>query len=149
LAIAALVTGCGGSDDGEGDGTAAATTSSITKPEFVKQATAICDRQRKKLSLEMGMFIEKHGPSLKEKEISELSRTIVLPGMETQIEEIRDLGAPASYEKQVEEFLIAWEGALEGSSNPSTPLVGERAERMLRPAAVLARQQGLGGCAYG
>ncbi len=123
LAIAILAAGCGGgSGDNSGDGSSngggsgsggggatTVTTSSISKAEFIKQATEICHREREDFITRLATYVQSHpnkGKSSSEF-FADSMRAVLLPTIEKELAEIRELGAPAGDEAQIEAFLEA------------------------------------------
>lgn len=110
----ALVAGCGGGDD---DSSAAAgsdsgepiSTSSLSKAEFVKQASAACRRERSDLLGDAYKYLGKKTSSGTPQDVAvaDLGRTLVVPTVEAEAAAIRKLGAPAGDEEEIEEILAA------------------------------------------
>lgn len=141
LAIAALAVGCGGDDDqadspasvnggavterdsnsngGETSGSerssAPVTTSSLNKPAFVKNANAICRRERARLLPEMNAYLKKQGSdgTASGAFLADMFRAVFIPSIEREMEAIRGLGAPAGDRQEVEAILVAQEAAVE------------------------------------
>ena len=109
LVGALLIVGCGSSSD--------ETTASITKAEFLKQGNAICKAGNEEINEGFENFGKEHNlkpnkePS--EAQFEELSETVLVPSVSTQIKEVRALGAPEGEEGEVDEFLTHAEEALE------------------------------------
>lgn len=118
----------------------------LTKAQFVKQANALCGQERLKLLRDVGAYVQAQEGQAQGDATVAASKAVVAPGMEIQIEKIRELGAPAESAKQVDAFLAAWQVGAEKASEISTP--GEF-EQLFVPAGKLARKLGLSECAYG
>jgi hypothetical protein len=94
--IALLVAGCGSSDDRTTD--SAGDAAAPTKAEFIKEANAICTSGNKEIEngfeelAEEEGFSEKKPPSEEFQE--EAIETVVIPGVQSQLDEIRALGFP-------------------------------------------------------
>lgn len=143
-----------GASSGSGGKTSGETSTpsgGLSKAEFVKQANAICEQGKKQSLAKMAAYVKKQkggsgqpNPALLVKAV----KAVFLPGVETQIDEIRALGAPPGDEAKVEAFLAALEegvnAADEGSGSPNAAF-GQSFKR----SAKLAREYGLDGCAYG
>ena len=116
LAIAVVV-GCGGGSDSSSD------SSSLTKAEFIKQADAICAKGGELLNKEVEDFGEENDidPNKTTKEQQEeLITEIVAANVQSQVDEIRTLGAPSGDEAQVETMLdTVEEGVEELESKPN------------------------------
>ncbi len=114
-ALAIIVAGCGGSDD---------STSSLTKAEFLKQGNAICAEGNKEIDSEFEAFAEENNLSENkeptEEQLTEAAEDILIPAVDKQLGELRDLGAPEGEEEEVDKLLTAVEEALEeGEEDPS------------------------------
>jgi hypothetical protein len=91
--MGALLLGCGGGDDSE----------PVTKAEFVKQATALCVTTQKQMQKEINAAF-KGGIGDNSEVVAVVEKTVV-PGFETEISGIEDLGAPDGEDAQVEAVL--------------------------------------------
>lgn len=125
VALAAFVAGCGG-----GDETTDSATVTLTKAEFIKQGDAICKEGNKEIEEGFEEFAEENDlPQNQEpsKEAGvEITETVILPNVQEQAEEIRDLGAPEGDEDQIEELLDSLEGAVaEGEEDPEALFSGD------------------------
>jgi len=170
IALVVALGGCGGGDSsssattgGEATGTATqgesggasgkspAPSGGLSKAEFVKRANAICEKRKKQSLAKMGAYVKQHKRGTGGTNaalIVEAVKAVFLPGVETQVKEIRALGAPPGDEAEVEDFLTALEegvaGASEASGSPSAAF-GKSFAR----SAKLAREYGIDGCVYG
>ncbi|MGC1166548.1 MAG: hypothetical protein WA862_10610 [Solirubrobacterales bacterium] len=122
MAIAAVVAGCGGSDD-------STETVVLTKAEFIEQGDAICAKGSKQIEEEADEFaadndIDTSNPSKEEQE--EVITTVVAPALQTQADEITELGAPDGEEERVTAIIEALEaGAQELEDEPGALLESE------------------------
>jgi hypothetical protein len=95
-----LVAGCGSSSS-----TTTTTTAAISKAEFVSKGNAICLAGNKKEKAETMAFYKKIGISEKEApskaQANELVETVLAPGIQSQIDSVKALGAPSGEEQQV------------------------------------------------
>ncbi|HKH64487.1 MAG TPA: hypothetical protein VKA35_03385 [Solirubrobacterales bacterium] len=118
VALALAVAGCGGGDDSTGS-TEVSVNADLTKAQFLQQANAICAKANQELDQEIEEFAKEHnlgGKKEPTKEVlAEAAEEILLPSATRQVEEIRDLGAPAGEEKAVDKILTAAEKAVEES----------------------------------
>jgi hypothetical protein len=165
-AIALAVGGCGGSSDStsaestgaESTGTESTGggqqttvhTSSLSKTEFIEKADAICTREKSKGLNAMGAYVKENqgATSLGKAElIGEAIQKVFLPSVQSQVDQIRALGAPAGEEQEVEAILVSLEEAVEGASQ-GTPSSARFAQSFANSGA-LAREYGLTACVYG
>lgn len=112
-----LVAGCGGGDETTDE------TVTLTKAEFVKQGDAICKEGNEEIEAGFEEFAEENDiPQNKEpskEQGVEIVETVILPNIQQQGEEIRELGAPEGDEEQVDELLDSLEDAVaQGEDNP-------------------------------
>lgn len=124
VALAALVAGCGGGDDTTDE------TVTLTKAEFIKQGDAICKEGNKEIEEGFEEFAEENDlPKNKEpsnEQGVEIVETVILPNVQQQAEEIRDLGTPEGEEEQVDELVTALEDAVaEGEDDPEALFSGD------------------------
>lgn len=122
--LAALVAGCGGGDETTDESV------TLTKVEFIKQGDAICKAGNKEIEEGFEEFAEENDlPENKEpskEQGVELVETVILPSVQQQGEELRELGAPEGDEDQVDEMLTALEDAVaEGEDEPELLFEGD------------------------
>jgi hypothetical protein len=144
-AIAAIVAGCGSSDD--------SSTSSLTKAQFIAQADAICKTSNAEIESEFEAFAKQNNideneePSKAQK--AEVSETILVPNVTNQAEEIRDLAAPSGDEDEVSAMLDSLdEGVEEIEANPQAPFESKQ-PNPFGPANKIAGEYGLEVCGQG
>jgi hypothetical protein len=151
IAMGVLAVGCGddSSSGSSDDGTVE--TSSLSKTEFVKQANAICAESNEDLFTRLGAYLNKNASSSKtpEEVAADAMRQAVLPGVEQQIEEIRELGAPSGDEEQIEAFLVAQEGSVESLKQQRSVSLNTDVSSAFKRAGQLAQRYGIQECNYG
>lgn len=116
LSLAAVAAGCGG-----GEGTAA---SSLTKAEFIKAADAICEEADKTQDAELKAYL-KDNPKAEASKAGQIKlvASAGLPSVQSEIEELTELGTPEGEEAEVEALFESMEKALaESESDPSKVL---------------------------
>jgi len=143
LAIAAVATGCGSSNDN-------GSTASLTKAEFVKQGNAICRKGNAQIESEFEKFAEEHhlGKHQKpsKKVLAEATETVLIPAITTQIEGLRALGTPEGDEGEIDEILTGAEESLEeAEEDPAAFAEGEPTK--FKQVNKRARAYGLTVCA--
>jgi len=106
-----LIAGCGGSSE-----------ASIDKAAFVKEANTICEQVSGKLAAEMTTAIKESYsmPVNKRAETSVIvTKQSLIPGFETELEEIRALGMPSEGQKEVQAFFGEMQKMIAaGKANP-------------------------------
>lgn len=147
IAATAVAGGCGDDESSAGS----IETSSLTKAQFIKKAGAICTESNENLLVEINAYIEKHKSSSKSEGevIADALREFAVPKVESQIEEIENLGAPAGDEAQIEAFLEAQRRSVESLAARQSLTLTPGIELAFRQPGKLARQYGLDECAYG
>ena len=152
MAIVMIVGGCGGSDDSSDStaGTDSTAGAELTKAQFLKQGNAVCADTNEEIQEGFQEFLKENSISENERlttaELSEVAEDIVAPIVGRQIKELRELGAPAGEEGQVEKILAAAEEGIQKSEeDPSSLLAGE-GESAFGKANRLAQEYGLKTC---
>lgn len=152
LAAAALVAaGCGGGGDSSTDASTIA-ASTLSKAEFLKQANAICKRGRSENFKDFATYIQSHPAKTGESPGEQFAKGVqatLLPNIESQIAQIRELGAPAGDVDQVETFLDTLQEKVDVVKRLHNVASRFPIDRIFRPAGDLARAYGLDYCGYG
>ncbi len=146
VAVVLAVSGCGSSDDPSG--------ASITKAQFVKKADASCKKGKEKIRADFAKYVkerEDKGQDLSnptEDDFAEVVDVVLVPDVEEEVEEIRDLGAPSGDEDQVDAILEAREDGLEAAeAEPKAVVVSGK--NVFAQATKLAKEYGLEVCGTG
>jgi hypothetical protein len=140
VALAAVVAGCGGSDDSD-------TSGSLTKSEFIKQADAICEEGNESINTEVDEFAKEKGTTaekLTKDQQEEFVEQVVAGDIRTQGEEIGDLGAPSGDEDTIEAMVEAVEGAADEIEDEPKLIFGKA--NPLAEGTKLAKEYGLEVC---
>ncbi len=141
VAIIAIVAGCGSSSD--------ASTSSVTKAEFIAQADAICKKGNDEIEADFEAFAKKNGLEENEEPSNaqgvEISETILVPNIENQSEELRDLGAPSGDEAEISAMLDSLDQGIEEAEEDPEALFTAKSDPF-GPANKKAREYGLKVC---
>jgi hypothetical protein len=155
IAIAAMVAGCGGSGDSAGSGSGATvTTSSLSKGEFVAQASKACQRLRKNLLGRVLAYTQQHeskDPSRAEETalFAGMTKVVLLPTIRKELVALRRLGAPAGEEGEVEALIASEQNAVDSIAKLKHIVSRFEIERYFVESAKLFREYGLAGCANG
>jgi hypothetical protein len=107
--IASVGVGCG---CGSGGTTDISSGRTITKSAFVKKADAICKATRGKI-LAGFKAVEEENPDHFQAAKKAMMAEVAIPALETQVEEIRVLGAPAGDAAEVDAILAATQRAID------------------------------------
>jgi hypothetical protein len=157
-AIAAIAVGCGGDDDSMSPSAASGqpanvtvTTSSLSKEGFIKQASAACHREGKGLIGEVSAYLKKHrDDGLKERALqAHMVKAVVLPTVEASMAAVRELGAPAGDEEEVESLLVAQLEAVNEVRRLKKVASFEEVEAHFAEAGDSFRDYGFRSCTYG
>lgn len=148
---AALAAGCGEDEDSSASSGSEAgiATSSLSKDEFVKQANEICKSEREDLTTKITAYQEKNPPGEKSPNVAmaEGVQAVILPGLENEIAQIRELGAPEGDEDEVDEILVAQEDGIDKvAALKEIEPVEDAWERHFDPANKLMVAYGLKDC---
>ena len=153
LAIAAFAVGCGGEDEDASSAAAAGSASSLTKAEFISKANAICARRKRKLLRDLSDYSLAYREQHPNRRASANAfpgglRTVGIPGLQAQADELRKLGLPADDEGGAEAYLDAFQEAIDSARDrPRTD--GAQFLRDFEESRDLARDYGIGACAFG
>jgi ABC-type glycerol-3-phosphate transport system substrate-binding protein len=144
MAIAIVAAGCGSSGDSTSD-----TTVVLTKTEFIEQGDAICKKGSESLSKEAEEFAEDNDidtekPSEEQQE--EVIETVVGPALQTQADELSELGAPDGEEDKTTAIIDALEAGAEEMEDDPGALLDSSGEGPLDKANELANEFGFKQC---
>lgn len=154
--LAAVVVGCGGSDNSSDSGTDAAgavgsvsvDTSSLSKAEYIEQAEKLCLKASQKYLPALLEYMQSHENAKQSEEelIADAVDHAVVPKFQILIDELRELGAPEGDEKQIEAFLAAMLQATEGLERRNTLSLEDDIDREFSNAGELALDYGIVNC---
>ncbi len=153
IAITAAVAGCGDNDEDASSAAAGDAASSLTKAQYIAKANAICTRRQRKLLKDLGAYSLAYRKRHPDKRASAHAfpgglRTVGIPGMQAQLNELRELGWPSDDQGEAEAFLEALEEAIFSvRERPRTS--GDQFLRDFEKSRDLARDYGIGACAFG
>lgn len=146
VVLATLVAGCGGGSDSTG-GTES--TSSLTKAEFLKQGNAICAKGNEAIEEGFEKFVKENNIKQNQRptkaQLTAVSEEVLIPNVQTEIEEIRALGLPSEGGEEADKVLKAAEKGLEEGEEDPTVLANETSGTFAE-ANKLAREFGLTKC---
>ena len=156
VSAAIFTTGCGG---GEGDDGGAGSEReqtppgvSMSRPEFLKAAGKACREVRANLEGDVLIFLRRQRQTTSKPEpviYKDLSRLVLLPTIEAEMEAIRTLGVPPSEEERIEEILDEGEFTInEVVYEPRVPSI-ESVYRAFADTHRMFRGYGLPACVNG
>jgi hypothetical protein len=141
LAVAAILSGCGGGGDSSSDG------GSISKAAFVKQAEAVCKSNTRRLQRDIIRVLRtKHGirkPSPKENVY--LVGAVIVPNVRREVKELRALSVPSEDKDTIDAMIGALEDGLE-TAEKDPKAVTSTSDVVFGIASRLAAEYGLEAC---
>jgi hypothetical protein len=142
VTIALVLGGCGGDDDG-----GEIQTGDVTKGEYIAQANEICTRFDTQLSEAASAYFQELdlGPNEQPSrdQIAQFAEAEVIPVVQDQIDELRDLEAPEGHAPQLTKIYDSAQEVIdEASENPAILGTGQPFAETDR----LARDYGLTAC---
>lgn len=145
--LAVMAGGCGG------DSSSSSSDAGLSQAEFVREATAVCEHRKRQLQrdlLEYGRSYGKRNPgeTVAAEAFPGGFRTVALPALQAQVDELRKLGLPEGGGDAVEKYLTAMQQAVD-AARERTPASGDQFLRDFETSGDLARGYGLDACAYG
>jgi hypothetical protein len=168
FAIAMLAAGCGGSDESSGGGTPSTTgststpssssessgggsltASSLSKDEYIKQASEACEVERGDLLPKIAAYTKKHESENLPKAVllAKMIKATLVPTVEAEIEAIRELGAPAGDEEKIERILEAQQAAADRLKKAKSLKSIEQAEEFFSQPTEMLHAYGFESCA--
>jgi hypothetical protein len=141
LTLAVFAAGCGNGDD---------SAASITKSEFLAQGNAICKQGNQEIDSDFEAFAKENdlqqNDGLTDAQATEASEEILIPNVQDQVDQIRELGAPDGQEAQVDAILAAAQKGIDDLEADPTLLAQNGADPFAE-ANKLAKDYGLAACA--
>ena len=142
LALCLLVAGCGGGGD-------SAEAQEIDKATFVQKAETICKQVSGRLLAEVTALAAKPTPEsniAREQEQLRITfvKTAFIPGLNTELKEIRALGLPAEGEKEVQAFVDALQQVVKKAE--ADPVAFSKEEGPYERVELSGRRYGVIGC---
>jgi hypothetical protein len=138
LAVALVAAGCGGDDN-------------PSKAEFLKKGNAICRKGNQAINQgARRTFLRAGKPSgpPPPAELEKFATDTLIPNVQRQIDQIRDLGAPSGDEDQVNAILDQAQAALDKGKKDPTILTSEKQDPF-QTVNKLAKDYGLTVCGAG
>ena len=103
---AVVLAGCGGDDD------------TLTKSQFIKQADAICKQGNKRIEAQAEDTLPANEPPSKA-QLTTFATETLIPDIQRQVDEVRELNEPSEDEDQVNAFLDSAQSELDkGEEDP-------------------------------
>jgi len=135
-ALAGIAGGCGGSDGDE---------EPLTKAQFTKQANGICQNHTKQLKAELTAYAKKGPSGSPEARRIRVSKTVLLPGIDSEMVALEGLAAPDGDEEQVSAIVDAGRSGLEQAEAEPDKILGVESSA-LEQFQKLAFEYGLTTC---
>jgi len=142
LATAVVMVGCGG-----GDSDTAVAESSVSKPQYVKQAEAVCKKSEEELQADFAAFVRKSGNAKPTDALyASLFDEVVEPNLSAELEALRDLDVPEGDASEVEDLLLAREESI-ATVEDNPKVIIQNSEKVFEDASRTAGAYGLKACA--
>jgi hypothetical protein len=146
VVLAALVGGCGEDN---------ATSSSLTKAEFVKQADALCAERQKEWKTALASYnqqVQERNATNKLQVQEEIATNLLdeemIPAVSKQLEAMEELPAPEGDEEQVSKMLDTLSKEIEKVESEKNPVYGLAKSRNFEGFEKEAKKYGLN-CSFG
>jgi hypothetical protein len=140
LATGLIAAGCGGDDDdGDGGGDA------LTKEEFLAQGNAICEEGNAEIETAFESAIGNQQPT--QEQLIAVVEDSLIPSVQGQIDDIRELAPPEEDEDRITEFLDKAELALQDIKEDPSLATQEGGEDPFAEVNQEATEIGLTACA--
>jgi hypothetical protein len=140
FALVLVAAGCGSGSD------------SISKQEFITKADAICKKGNDQINSEINAYAKKVGLSGNtqptDAQATEIANTILIPSVQSQHDDISDLGAPSGDQDQVDAILSAVQDGIDQAKSDPTGLLQSN-DTTFAKANQLAKDYGLTVCGQG
>lgn len=177
LAVAAIAAGCGGGGNSSssagstGSGESAGGSESaggesasseaereaeignyppVSEAKFLKEANRVCVEGEKQLAKDLETYIKEqslNSKSNQNKVLMEGTQKLVVPGIQSEIDQLREIGLPKGAEAQVEEILSAMQKAVYVAKEHPTSTPHDLGP-YFEHAGKLAREFGIHGCGF-
>jgi hypothetical protein len=98
VAVAGIAAGCGGGNDNSGT-----TTTSLTKAAWIAKADAICKQGNQEINQAAQQQFGNQKPT--ESQVQQFTKDTLVPKVQSQVDQIKALGAPSGDEDQVSKLL--------------------------------------------
>ena len=108
ILAAAIVAGCGSSSNNSSSATPAA----LTKQEFLKKGNAICKKGNKQIKAGAKKQFPKSGGKPSQAQLTRFVQGTIITSVQSQIDAVKALGAPAGDEAQVNAIVTMNSGKL-------------------------------------
>ena len=136
LTLALIAAGCGGSD-------------SISKEDFVTKADAICKKGNDQIQADVEAYAKKVGMTGQptDAQATEIADTILIPSVQSQHDDLKDLEVPSGDEKQVNAILTTLQSDINQAKADPAALI--KSNGAFAKADQLAKDYGLTVCGQG
>ena len=147
LTVGLVAAGCGSSSS------STSTAAALTKAEFLKKGNAICNKGNQQINKVAHQTFSKkkypNGPPPKSVQTKFVTDTVI-PSVQSQIDGIKALGAPAGGEAQVKAIVDAAQSALDkAKADPTVLLQNNSKNDPFAKADQLTKAYGLTACGGG
>jgi hypothetical protein len=119
LIVGLVPAGCGSSNNSSSNSSSTASTAALTKAEFLKKGNAICRKGNQQINKAARKLFPKNAkPS--QAQLNKFATDTLIPSVQSQIDGVKALGAPAGDEAKVNAMVSTAQSALDkGKKNPA------------------------------
>jgi hypothetical protein len=144
LALIALLSGCGGGEDGATASDGAIATSSLTKAAYMKRVKAICTDIFSEVTREYEAFYEAKKRTATE--LDEKAGEVLTPHVAKLEKQMKALGAPSGQEQKIEKIVVALKAGIKRAEEDIRTTRGAYGEFAFERAYDLMLAYGFEGC---
>jgi hypothetical protein len=145
LALALLLPGCGGGDEGAtASGGVITTAPSLTKAEYMKRVKVICTDIFSEITRKYEAFYEAEKRTAAE--LDQKAGEVFTPNVVKLEERLKALGAPPGQEQKIEKIIVALQAGIERAEEDVRTTRGAYGEFAFERAYDLMLAYGLEGC---
>ncbi len=137
-----VVSACGGGGGDSGE----VTVSSLSKAQYVRNASEVCEHGTKQIEVDYGTWLKTLKEKPTEADYSKLVDTAVVGDIGQEIDELRELGAPKGDAKEIETVLQLREESIQIAEEDPEAVI-ENADKVFAKASKAASEYGLQACA--
>jgi hypothetical protein len=136
FAVGVIAAGCGSSSDDS------SSTSNLTKAEFIAKADAICQQGNQTVNQAAHQQFGNERPTAAE--VQQFTTGTVIPNIQSQVDQIKALGAPSGDEDQINKLISTVQADVDKAKAE-----GNLTNSAFEDSNTLARQYGLKVCGKG
>ena len=142
LTVGLVAAGCGGSSSSSRN---TSTTAALTKPQFLKQGNAICEKGNQQINAAAQKLFGKKNKQPSKADATKFATDTLIPSIQSSINGLKALGAPKGDEAKVNAIITSAQAALD-KFKKDPALVASNTAHPFKQSNKLARDYGLNVC---